>query len=105
MFASLSAAVHQARRHEDLYFAGLLKAQEIEEALETATARFRGWIYSPAMTVWTFLSQCLSADHSCREAVARLLAWRVSRGQQACSAETGGIVWHAIVCQRRDASS
>ena len=90
MFASLSAAVHQARRHEDLYFAGLLKAQEIEEALETATARFRGWIYSPAMTVWTFLSQCLSADHSCREAVARLLAWRVSRGQQACSAETGG---------------
>jgi hypothetical protein len=90
MFASLSAAVHQARRHDDLYFAGLLKAQEIEAALGPASALLRGWIYTPAITVWTFLSQCLSPDHSCREAVARLIAWRVSRGQQACSAETGG---------------
>jgi len=90
MFASLSATVHQARRHDDLYFAGLLKAQEIEAALGPARALFRGWIYTPAITVWTFLSQCLSPDHSCREAVARFIAWRVSRGQQACSAETGG---------------
>jgi putative transposase len=90
MFASLSATVHQARRHDDLYFAGLLKAQEIEAALGPARALFRGWLYTPAITVWTFLSQCLSPDHSCREAVARFIAWRVSRGQQACSAETGG---------------
>jgi len=37
-------------------------------------------IYTPAVSVWVFLSQCLSVDHSCREAVARLIAWRVSRG-------------------------
>jgi putative transposase len=90
MLASLHAAVHQARRHDDLYFAGLLQAQEIEAALGPANALWHGWIYTPALTVWTFLSQCLNPDHSCREAVARLLAWRVSRGQQACSAETGG---------------
>ena len=37
-----------------------------------------------------FLSPCLSADHSCCDAVARLIAWRLSRGQKPCSADTGG---------------
>ena len=32
---------------------------------------------------------CLSADHSCRDAVARLIAWRVAQGEAPCSAETG----------------
>jgi hypothetical protein len=31
----------------------------------------------------------LSADHSCRAAVARLIAHRISRGQSPCSGETG----------------
>ncbi len=31
----------------------------------------------------------MSADHSCRGAVARLIAHRISRGQSPCSAETG----------------
>jgi hypothetical protein len=41
------------------------------------------------VTVWVFLAQCLSPDHSCREAVARLIAWRLTRGQKPCSADTG----------------
>ncbi len=41
------------------------------------------------MTLWVFLSQVLSADHSCRAAVARLIAHRVSQGQEPCSSETG----------------
>jgi hypothetical protein len=36
-----------------------------------------------------FLGQVLSADHSCRAAVARLIAHRVSRGLKPCSSETG----------------
>jgi hypothetical protein len=39
--------------------------------------------------LWVFLSQVLSADHSCRAAVARLIAHRLSRGQRACCSETG----------------
>ncbi|MEZ6146847.1 MAG: IS4 family transposase, partial [Planctomycetaceae bacterium] len=39
--------------------------------------------------MWVFLGQVLSQDHSCRAAVARLIAHRVSRGQRPCSAETG----------------
>ena len=45
-----------------------------------ASSLWQGWIYTPAVTVWVFLSQCLSADHSCREAVARLAAGRISQG-------------------------
>lgn len=55
----------------------------------SATRRFwQGWIYTPAVTIWVFLSQCLSADHSCRDAVARLIAWRLARGLHPCSADT-----------------
>ena len=36
-----------------------------------------------------FVGQVLSQDHSCRAAVSRLVAHRVSRGQRACSSETG----------------
>jgi hypothetical protein len=46
-------------------------------------------IYSPLVTLWVFLGQVLSQDHSCRAAVARLIAHRVSGGQRPCSAETG----------------
>jgi hypothetical protein len=41
------------------------------------------------VTLWVFLGQVLSADHSCRAAVARLIAHRLSRGQTPCSAQTG----------------
>jgi pimeloyl-ACP methyl ester carboxylesterase len=33
-------------------------------------------IFSPLVTLWVFLGQVLSADHSCRAAVARLIAGR-----------------------------
>jgi hypothetical protein len=39
--------------------------------------------------LWVFLGQVLNADHSCRAAVARLIAQRLSQGQSPCSAETG----------------
>jgi putative transposase len=82
-------AVAEARRHGDLYFAGLLPEDRIIEAFGRARWFWQGWIYTPAVTIWVFLSQCLSADHSCREAVARLIAWRLARGLRRCSADTG----------------
>jgi len=89
MVQSFRAAVANARRHGDLYFAALLPQDRILKAVTAARSFWQGWIYTPAVTVWVFLSQCLSADHSCRDAVARLIAWRVARGQEPCSAETG----------------
>jgi len=88
MVHSLRAAVAEARRHGDLYFAALVPQDRIEKAFGNARWFWQGWIYTPAVTVWVFLSQCLSSDHSCRDAVARLIAWRVTRGLKPCSAET-----------------
>jgi DDE family transposase len=72
----------------DLPFTNVLTAEVIAQALTA----LRGWldrIFSPLVTLWVFLGQVLRADHSCRAAVARLIAHRLSRGQRPCSAETG----------------
>jgi hypothetical protein len=71
-----------------LPFSDVLSAESIAQAL----AAVSGWldrVFSPLVTLWVFLGQVLSADHSCRAAVARLIAHRVARGQSPCSAETG----------------
>jgi hypothetical protein len=88
MFDSFRDAVTRAQKHGDLYFAALLEPQHILEAFGAASSLWQGWIYTPAVTVWVFLSQCLSADHSCTDAVARLIAWRVSQGETPCSPDT-----------------
>ncbi len=89
MFESFQAAVSAARRHGDLYFAALLDRESILEAFGSASSVCDGWLYTPAVTTWVFLSQCLSADHSCRDAVARLAAWLSAQGRRPCSADTG----------------
>ena len=63
-----------------------------DDALAAALAAVGGWldrVFSPLVTLWVFLGQVLSPDHSCRAAVARLIAHRVARGQKPCSARTG----------------
>jgi putative transposase len=97
MFATFRSALAGARRHGDLYFAALVDRETITAALGETSSLWQGWIYTPAVTVWVFLSQCLSADHSCREAVSRLLAWRVSQRLSPCSSDTGAY------CTARDA--
>jgi len=70
-------------------FQKLLPIEIIDEVLTDVGYTFRDRLYTPAVTLWVFLSQVLSRDHSCRDAVARLLAWRISRGESPCSPETG----------------
>jgi hypothetical protein len=63
-----------------------------EDIISEALAAIDGWldrVFSPLVTLWVFLGQVLSADHSCRAAVARLVAHRAARGQGPCSARTG----------------
>ena len=92
MVHSFRATVAEARRHGDLYFAALLPQDRIEKAFGTARWLWQGWIYTPAVTVWVFLSQCLSPDHSCRDAVARLIAWRLARGSEAVLGRHRGLL-------------
>ena len=70
-------------------FHDLLDPATVNQVLDKNQVSFRDRIFSPLVTLWTFLSQVLSLDHSCREAVARLIAFRVSNGQEPCGPETG----------------
>lgn len=80
----------------DLPFSDVLSEQLVTQALATACVSWIDRIFSPLVTLGVFLSQVLSADHSCRAAVARLIARRAARGQKPCSAKTGAY------CQARD---
>src|SRR5204863_4626178 len=71
-----------------LPFTDVLTEDVITQALATV-GRWRDRVFSPVVTLWVFLGQVLSADHSCRAAVARLIAHRLAQGQSPCSAETG----------------
>lgn len=97
MFGWFRNSVQKAREEEGLYFAALLDKKVIDSAFGDARSEWQGWIYTPAVTVWVFLSQCLSPDHSCRDAVARLMAWMVAQGRKPCSPETNAY------CSARDA--
>lgn len=89
MDVAFRRAVADARRQGGLPFACLLSEDRILQAFGSARELWQGWVYSPAVTLWVFLSQCLSPDHCCREAVARLIAWRLACGQKSCSPKTG----------------
>jgi hypothetical protein len=73
----------------DLPFTNVLTEDLIDRALKAIEGFWMDRIYSPLVTLWVFLGQVLSADHSCRAAVARFMAHRMARGQSPCSAETG----------------
>jgi len=73
----------------DLPFSNLLSGEIVEQALTAVSFVWNDRIYSPIVTLWVFLGQVMSADHSCRAAVARLVAHRIAHGQSPCSSETG----------------
>ena len=73
----------------ELPFHDVLSESAVAQALKALDVVWLDRIYSPLVTLWVFLGQVLSQDHSCRAAVARLIAHRISRGERACSAETG----------------
>lgn len=72
-----------------LPFAELLPQGLAEQVIREEAVSFRDRLFSPLVTLWVFLSQVLDPDHSCRQAVARFLAWRTAQGLPPCSTDTG----------------
>jgi hypothetical protein len=90
MSDSFRSRIAAVRENNELYFASLLSVQTIAEVFGDASRVLdSARIYTTAITVWTFLSQVLSLDHGCVQAVAKLIAFRLACGQRPCSAETG----------------
>jgi hypothetical protein len=77
-------------RDQGLPFADPLTQRSILEALNERRVRFRDRLFSPATTIRGLLSQVLSDDHSCRDAVSRVIAHRAASGPGPCSPNTAG---------------
>ena len=87
--------VRQAFLQADgLPFGDVLSEDDIQQAFETENACFaqdEGDIYTPAITLWAFLSQVLHAQRlrSCTAAVSRVIVLCVALGRQPPSPDTG----------------
>jgi len=85
----VATTCRQLQQGEGLPFAHHLPKPRIHDALRRAGASFRDRLFSPAVTLWAFLSQVLDHDHSCRQVMARLFAWLAAQGRAPRSADTG----------------
>ena len=75
-------------RNDGLPFADVLTEARIRGVLDEHGVRYRDRVFDPVTTIWGFLSQVLSDDHSCRDAVARIIAHRAAAGLRTCSPDT-----------------
>jgi hypothetical protein len=86
--STLDAVRARFARNEGLPFADILTEASIRDVLNDHGVRYRDRVFSPVTTIWGFLSQVLSEDHCCRDAVSRIIAHRAANGMAACSPNT-----------------
>jgi hypothetical protein len=86
--SSLDPVRARFARNEGLPFADILTEDRIKDVLHEHGVQYRDRVYSPVTTIWGFLSQVLSEDHSCRDAVSRIIAHRAANGNTVCSPNT-----------------
>ena len=67
-------------------FGRILKREHVLSVLEAEGHAYRNRVFCPLVTLWAWLSQCLSQDKSLNEAVSRVLVHRVSNSLPACAA-------------------
>src|SRR5215813_2133913 len=84
--------LHEVRarfaRDQGLPFADALSKRSILDALNAYGVHYRDRLFSPVTPLGGFLSQVLSADHSCRDTVSRIIAHRAAAGLEVCSPNT-----------------
>jgi putative transposase len=81
-------------QHDGLPFADALPEEQIQRAFDDADATFADDeedVYTPAVTLWAFLSQVLFKGEmrSCLAAVGRVIVLCVALGRKPCSDNTG----------------
>jgi hypothetical protein len=85
---TLQQARARFARDPGLPFADSLSELRILDALHEHGVRYRDRLFSPVTTIWGFLIQVLSEDHSCRDTVSRIIAHRAAAGLPVCSPNT-----------------
>jgi hypothetical protein len=75
----LAGKIHQFRQqlsgNNQQAIRQFLPVEQVRRAVEEEKVTFRFCLFTPLVTIWTFLGQVLSSDGSCREAVAKLAAF------------------------------
>lgn len=94
-FRKIAELRDQYHKTPALPFADALSRERLLPLLDELKVVYRDRIYTPCVTLWVFLSQVLHLDQSCNAAVARLIAFRTTQGQAACSAD------NSSYCQAR----
>src|SRR5690606_8043366 len=87
-FACQVEEVRKQLEQSPLAFSRILSWESVMDALRETGVTFRERIYTPWITLWAFLTQVMSADHSCRAAVFQVVSYMASQGQQICSPAT-----------------
>src|SRR5262249_22805235 len=85
---TLEEARARFARGQRLPFADSVSELSILDALDQHGVKFRDRLFRPVTTIWGFLSQVLSDDHSCRDTVSRIIAHRAASGLEPCSPNT-----------------
>ncbi len=86
--SGLDAVRARFARNTGLPFADILTEASIRDVLNEHGVQYRDRVFNPVTTIWGFLSQVLSEDHSCRDAVSRIIAHRAANGITVCSPNT-----------------
>jgi hypothetical protein len=79
---------NQLNEQQGLPFLKLLSRATVEQACRLCNHPWRERLYTPWMTLGIFLSQVLSDDHSCDDAVERFQKFRYDHGLPAVAPET-----------------
>ncbi len=74
---------------QGLPFHEILRETMVEQALAAEGVEYHDAIFTPLVTLCTFLSRVLDPDHSCHSAVARVIVWVAITGRKPCSEYTG----------------
>ncbi len=86
--ATLDELRRRFAHNDGLPFCEVLSESSIQGVLDDHQVEFRDRVFTPQVTIWGFLSQVLNEDHSCRDAVSRIIAHRATQGTSVCSPNT-----------------
>jgi hypothetical protein len=89
----ISKGIDTLKKHflqeDGLPFNDILCEDNIQQIINEEIEEYRDRIYSPTVTLATFIYQVLNEDNSCQAAVERVRASLVAKGEAPCSSATG----------------
>lgn len=83
----VQSIIEQFNSSYGLPFQQLLPQETIEQFLAVEKIKYRQRLFTPIVTLWTFLSQVLAPDKTCHNAVSRVIAWLASEGKETPSSD------------------